>query len=68
MKIQSIDRETSSMYENVILGYHGDVIHGCHPWMEKCHPWMSSMDDSSILDDIHGCRQQMTDMDGVNEG
>ena len=55
MKIQSMGRETSSMYENVIFGYHGDVIHGYHPWMEKCHPWMSSMDESVIL----GCHPRM---------
>ena len=35
-----------------------------YPWMEKCHPWMKVLS----VDDIHGWRRQMTDMDGAFDG
>ena len=44
MEIPSMDGETSSMDESVILDViHGwrNVIGGCHPWMEKPHLWMT---------------------------
>ena len=65
MKIQSMDRETSSMYENVILGYHGDVIHGWRNVIRGCHPWMKV----SSLDVIQGWlfHLRMTDIDGAED-